>query len=104
MNIKLNDIKVKIKIIEEKKLQAIISLDFGEFVIKGFRLSYSDIPNQQGDKLWLVPPSYRDSGGHYHPIFFIPDKPKWRTLEELICLEYKKQKEEYHKKRFGLKN
>ena len=104
MTMKMNkdEIKVKIKFIEEKKLKAIISLNFGDFVVKGFRIAESDYDNDRGDKLWLTPPSYRDSGGRYHPIFYIPNKELWKELEGKVWDEYKLQSEEHYKKRFDL--
>lgn len=103
MNIKLDEITVKIKFIEGKNLKAIITLDFGDFLVKGFRVLNSDYKNCEGDKLWLVPPSYQDSGGQYHPIFFCPDKEGvWQPLEKKVWDEYYKQSEKYYKKRFNL--
>ena len=104
MEINIDEIKVKIKFIEEKKLKAIIGLDFGDFIIKGFRIMGSEFKNKHGDKLWLTPPSYQDSGGRYHPIFFIPNKELWEELEEKIWGEYYKQSDEYYKKKFDLKD
>ena len=102
MKINIDEIEVKIKFIEEKKLKAIIGLNFGDFVIKGFRAMESEHINKHGEKLWLTPPSYRDSGGRYHPIFFVPNKELWQELEEKIWTEYDKQQEEYYKKKFDL--
>lgn len=102
MKIKIGEIKVKIKIIEEEKLKAIIGLDFGDFVIKGFRIRQSEFENSRGDKLWLTPPAY-NGGGFYHPIFFVPDKELWAKLEDKIYSEYQKKKKEYHAKKFGIK-
>ncbi len=104
MKINIDEIKVKIKITEEKKLKAIISLDFGDFLVKGFRAMESDYENDYGDKLWLTPPSYRDGGGKYHPIFFIENKELWKKVEEKIWSEYKKKKEDHYKKQFDLKD
>lgn len=95
-------IKVKIKFIEEKKLKAILSLDFGSFIVKGFRIMESEYVNCKDEKLWLTPPSYKDSGGRYHPIFFIPNKELWKNLEEKIWDEYSRQRDEYHKKLYGV--
>lgn len=102
MTISKDQIKVKIKFIEAQKLKAIISLNFDDFVIKGFRVTESEFENDRGEKLWLTPPSYRDSGGRYHPIFFMPNKELWKELENLIWDEYKIQSEEHYKKRFDL--
>jgi len=102
MTINKDTIKVKFKIIEEKKLKAIGTLDFGDFVVKGFRIMDSNFPNSHGDNLWLTPPSYRSGGGNYHPIFFMPDKPLWEELQEHVWTEYYKQSDEHYKKRFDL--
>ena len=104
MTINKDEIQVKTKFIEGEKMKAIISLNFGDFVVKGFRVSASEYENTQGDKLWLTPPSYRDSGGRYHPIFFIPNKKLWKELEGKIWREYKIQSEEHYKKRFDLED
>lgn len=102
MKIKISEIKVKSKIIDEKELKAIINLDFGDFVIKGFRLQSSNFKNVLGDQLWLVPPSYPDQNRQYHPIFFIPNKNLWKELEKHILLEYRQQNKKYQQKKFGL--
>ena len=102
MTINKDQIKVKIKFIEAQKLKASIGLNFDDFVIKGFRVSESEFENDRGEKLWLTPPSYRDSGGRYHPIFFMPNKELWKELESFIWDEYKTQSEEHYKKRFDL--
>ncbi|PWB38375.1 MAG: hypothetical protein C3F02_04370 [Parcubacteria group bacterium] len=102
MTINKDEILVKIKFIESQKLKAIIGLNFGDFVIKGFRVSESEYENDRGQKLWLTPPSYKDSGGRYHPMFFMPNKELWKELEAKIWDEYKLQSEEHHKKRFDL--
>ena len=105
MKLEINKINVKIKFIEAKKLKAIIGLDFGDFVVKGFRVLDSSYKNCKGDNLWLVPPSYQDSGGRYHPIFFCPNKEGvWQPLEIMIWDEYYKQSEEHYEKRFDINN
>lgn len=102
MKISEDEIIVKIKFTEAKKIKAIISLDFGSFVVKGFRVMESQYENVNGDKLWLTPPSYQDSGGRYHPIFFMPDKERWKEIELMIWNEYAKQQTEHFKKRLDL--
>lgn len=102
MTMNIDEITVKVKVIEEKKLKAIIGLDFGDFVVKGFRIQESQHPNYKGDKLWLTPPSYRAGGGSYHPIFFAPNKELWKQLEMRVWEEYYRQSEEHFKKRLGI--
>lgn len=102
MNLNPSTINVKIKVVEEKKLKAIISISFGDFVIKGFRIMESEYANANGDKLWVTPPCYNDSGGRFHPIFYMPNKELWQELEKIIWNEYYKQMGEYYKKRFDL--
>lgn len=102
MKINKDEITVKVKFTEAKKIKAIITLDFKSFVIKGFRVMESQYENVKGDKLWLTPPSYADSGGRYHPIFFLPDKELWREIEMKIWDEYEKQSIEHYRKRLDL--
>jgi DNA-binding cell septation regulator SpoVG len=96
MKINIDEVLVKVKV-TDGKLKAIISLDFGDISIKGFRLQTSEHENDFGEKLWLIPPSYK---GPYkwHPIFFMQDKALWKELEKKIYDEYHKQSKEYHKK------
>lgn len=101
MTINLEAITIKIKFIEEKKLKAIMSINFGEFVVKGFRIQESKFENARGKLLWLTPPTYL-GGGRHHPIFFMPDKERWKLLEEKIWDEYDKQSEQHYRKRFDL--
>jgi DNA-binding cell septation regulator SpoVG len=102
MKINIDEIKARIKFLEEDKLKAIISLDFEDFTIKGFRVMKSDRQNDCGKYLWLVPPSYQGKEGKYHPIFFIPKKETWKRLEKMIWGEYEIQEKEHYKKRFDL--
>jgi hypothetical protein len=82
--------KIEIKFTQDTKMKAIINLNFNDFVIKGFRIMVSEFENLKGDKLWIIPPSYKGGRG-YHPIFFMPDKKKWEKLSGLIWDEYYKQ-------------
>lgn len=105
LNIK--DIEVKTKIIENQSLKAIIGLDFGPFTVKGFRISKSKyVPDSseasKEGELWIVPPSYKDSGGRYHPTFFIPNKELWAELKDHIMKEYEKAVDAHYKKRFNM--
>lgn len=103
MNFDLSQITVKIKIIEERKLKAIISIDLGiGVIVKGFRVSESEYANDRGDKLWLTPPSYRDGGGRFHPIFFMPDKEQWKRLEDKVWEEYSKALTKHYQKRLDI--
>ncbi len=81
---------IEVKKTQDKTMKAIVNLDFDHFVVKGFRIMASEFINPKGDKLWIVPPSYKGGGG-YHPIFFMPDKKKWEVLSGLIWDEYYKQ-------------
>ena len=81
MKIKIEEITTKIKILDDKKTKAIIGLDFGEFVVRGFRIQESQYKNEKGDLLWLTPPSYL-GGGRYHPIFFYQTKICGKSLNQ----------------------
>lgn len=104
MKLDLREIAIKVKVLQDKKLQAIISLDFGgEFVVKGFRVQSSEFTNYKGDNLWLTPPSYK-GGVKWHPIFFMPDKEKWKELEMRIWDEFYRERDQFFKKFHGLKD
>lgn len=79
----LDDTKIKVKITDSKGMQAMITVDFGLFNIKGFRIRKSDYRNRRGESLWLTPPSYV-TGGKYHPMFFSENKVFWEKLEDKI--------------------
>lgn len=101
MKLDLREITIKVKVLQDKKLPAIISLDFGEFVVKGFRIQASTFTNYKGDNLWLTPPSYK-GGPKWHPIFFMPDKEKWKELEIRIYEEFYRERDLFFKKFHGL--
>ena len=102
LGIKIDDLKFYFKIVEMDKLKAIVSIDFGDFKIKGFRVNTSDYENERGEKIWITPPSYRDGAGRYHPIFFLPNKELWKKIESKLLDEYHKASTEHYKKRLDL--
>lgn len=101
MKININEISLKIKILDDKKTKAIITLDFGDFIVKGFRIQESQFQNYKNDNIWLTPPSYPGSG-RYHPIFFMPNKELWKELEIKILEDYYKASEKHHKNKLGI--
>ncbi len=102
MKINFDEIRIKVKI-TEGKIKAIVSLDFGDFIVKGFRIQESQYENTRGQKLWLTPPAYL-GGGRYHPIFFAPDKAVWEKLEAQIWDSYDTANKEHYKKIYDLKD
>ena len=102
MKINFEEIRIKVKI-TEGKVKGIVSVDFGDFIIKGFRVQESQFENTRGEKLWLTPPAYL-GGGRYHPIFFAPDKAIWEQLEAKIWEAYDTASKEHQKKIYGLKD
>ncbi len=104
MNVDLDVISIKVKVLEGQKLKAIISVDFGDLIVKGFRVMESQYPNLKGDKLWLTPPSYPSAGGKYRPIFFMPEKGLWEALQAKIWNEYYKQTNSHYQKRMGVQD
>jgi len=98
----IQKIKINIKIIDHKRLKGIASVDFGDFRVKGFRIYVSEYKNDRGEELWIIPPSYKDSSGSYHPIFYAPDKNLWKQIEFKILDEYHKASEEHLIKQFDL--
>lgn len=98
MSIKIDEIKVEIKLSDKPNLKARAVVNFGEFTVKGFRLSVSEHEsnNLDQEKLWLQPPSYL-AGRKWQPVFFIENKDVWRALERKVYEEYKKCKLEKDK-------
>ena len=101
MKIDIEKIEIKLRILDQKKVKAIVNLDFGDFVVRGFRIMESQFENMNNDRLWLIPPSYY-SGNRYHPVFFIIEKNLWKELEARIWDEYGKKRDEYYKKQYGI--
>ena len=102
MEINTKTFTVKVKITENQKtMKAIVGLDFGDFVIKGFRIMDSVHEDHRGYKLWVVAPSYRGGGG-YHPMFFAPNKELWVKIQDKIIDAYKVEDTRYWAKRIGL--
>ena len=102
LGIKIDDLKFQFKIVEMDKLKAIVSIDFGDFKIKGFRVNTSEYKNERGENLWVTPPSYPDGSRRYHPIFFTSNKELWKKIESKLLDEYHKASEKHYKKRFDL--
>jgi len=101
MKININEIVVKMKILDEKKTKAIITLDFGVLVTKSFRILESPYENMNNEKLWLIPPPLSYPGcGRYHSIFFVPDKNLWLELEKKVWEEYRTKRDKHCKKKY----
>ena len=79
----IDNLKVLVKVTNSEEMAAMITLDFGWFKVKGFRVRRSVYPNRRGESLWLTPPSYQ-AGSGYHPIFFVENKENWEKLEDKI--------------------
>lgn len=105
MKIKKSDlekVKIHVKVIEEEEFKAIVTLEFENWVVRGFRIFRSKKDRKGENPLWVVPPSYQDRNKKYHPIFYILEKPLWHELENRILEEYEKQQEIHYSKRFDL--
>lgn len=83
MDEQINNLKVVVKVTSSSEMAAMITLDFGWFKVKGFRVRKSEYQNRRGESLWLTPPAYQ-AGGGYHPIFFVERKENWEKLEDKI--------------------
>lgn len=94
MKINTEEISIEIKLSSKDNLEATAVLNFGDFTVKGFRLSVSEHENDnlENQKLWLQPPSYR-VGRTWQMIFFVEDKNKWKTMERMVYEKYKLEKE-----------
>jgi len=91
MNFDIENIKIEIKLTNDEKMKAMVSLDFGDFKVKGFRVMTSKFENERGDELWVVPPSYIGKDKKYHPMFFAENKVYWKKLEQKIIEEFRKK-------------
>lgn len=100
MQIKIDEIRIKIKITDGKQ-KAIVALDFGDFVVKGFRVLESKFDNEYGDRLWITPPTY-PTAFKRHPIIYFPDKPTWKELEIRIREAFKREERSYQAKKYGV--
>lgn len=100
MIVNIAEIGIKVKL-TEGKLKAIVGLDFGDFVIRGYRVQESQYPNKRGDNIWVTPPAYL-GGGKYHPIVFFPDKSLWDQMEGKILDAYKEASDNRNKKAYEL--
>ena len=82
MNIDLNDIEIKIKLLKsEATLAQVTVVLFGEWVEKGWRISKSKIEHPTfHEYLWIQAPSYSTGYGKWQDIVFIENK---RLYEEV---------------------
>jgi len=81
--------EIQIKLREDEKLKAIVTLKFGIITIKGFRVQVSD-KTESG--YWVTPPAIYNLGSKkWHPIFFIEDKETWKKIEEMVLSEMDKK-------------
>ncbi len=91
----MEEINVEIKLSSKPNLKATAVIGFGDFTVKGFRLSVSEHKNDNldGEELWLQPPSLRFGRG-WQVIFFVEDKEIWKKIERAVFDKY----QEHNKK------
>lgn len=92
MTINIDNIEVDVVHFDESSSFAICNLDFGDFVINGFRVQKSKF-SDKGDK-WVVPPSYQDRRGKFHRIVFFHNDKLWSELQERVMTACKAKYEE----------
>ncbi len=103
MKIDIENIIVKVKLVEGK-LKAICALDFGgEFVVRGYRVQESQYENERGEKLWVTPPSYL-GGGKWHPTAYFTNSEVWKQVENKILDAYQEANKVRYTKAYGLSN
>jgi hypothetical protein len=92
MEIKTDEIKIICKPTktkgQENGMVAMVTLDFGDMAIHGYRIRTSKHQNKSGDYLWITPPSYQDKSGKYHPVVFI-ERKVWAEIEARIVDDWK---------------
>lgn len=89
MKIKMDEISIKIKLSKKENLKATAIIDFGDFTIKGFRLSVSKFENSNinGEKFYLQPPGFF-AGGWVETVWF-KDKKYWKEIERKVFEKFK---------------
>lgn len=95
MKIDIKKLKFKIRIIEKEDWKAMITINFGDFNIKGFRIKTSEFLGKHGEYLWVLPPSYKSAFG-YKSIIYIK-KDIWEDMQKEIVKAYLKEFENYSK-------
>ena len=98
LNISINDIEIRFKMLENLKLKAIATITFGDIIIKGFRVQSSDFGTGNDIPLWVDAPSFFLKGT-YRPMFFIENKALWKAIEQKVIAEYHIQLNEHYEKR-----
>ena len=91
MNIKIDEISIEIKLSDKEKTKARVDLRFGEWEIRGFRLSVSEHENEnlERQKLWLQPPSIPvGRTGKWFQIVRLDDKEQWKKFERIVFDKY----------------
>jgi len=86
MKIDVEKLKFKIRLIEDKKWKAIVTIDFGDFNIKGYRVWDSEFMGKHGEYLWITPPVY-NSGFGFKSIVYIK-KYVWEEIEKELVKAY----------------
>lgn len=94
MEIDPEAVKFRVRIMEDPKTKALVTIDFGELVIKGYRIMVSSFTGEHGENLWVVPPAYNSKAG-WKPIVHIVRKDKWKDIETRIVRQYAKDFKAY---------
>ena len=86
-NINMSDVIIHVTPKNDAKLKATVILEYHGIKIKGFRVSNSIYENDDGQMLWVQPPSF-NINGKYVPMVFIEDTEAWKLIEKKILQDY----------------
>ncbi len=74
-------ISAKVRLVNKPGIIAVVEIEFGDVITKGWRLVRSQYENTRGQKLWLRPPQDLNS----HRFFvFIEDKELYKKIEDKV--------------------
>jgi hypothetical protein len=93
MKMSIEDLKVKVKILEGPKILGIATVYNPPWTYHNYLILKSKYSNERGEYLWVKPPAYKDNIGKWHDIIYLEDKELWKQLERKINDEYLKEKE-----------
>jgi len=83
-----DEISIAIKLVNTDQLKAICSINYGDHVIRGFRIAPSKFQDEaSGEYLRVLPPAY-GVGGETHLAFFMENKESWKELVNKIIQKY----------------
>lgn len=87
----ISSAEIKVNIVDPKRTSnpnflATVSVDFGDFFVRGFRIWQT----KEGNEKFAKPPSFRCSGGGWLESFVIKKKFLWQALQRRMLEEHER--------------